>query len=108
MATSIRQLRQAVPIEERAAPRQIVSVTRATVRGHGQDPAEASLRDLSIYGCRLELDAAWHPDDRIWLRLDGGPPIAATVVWTEARWIGCRFDAPIATSEMRALTRSLL
>lgn len=108
MATNIRQLQQAVPTEHRAVPRQIVSVTRATVRGHGQDPAEASLRDLSIYGCRLELDAAWQPDDRIWLRLDGGLPIAATVVWAEARWIGCRFDAPIATAAMRALTRSLL
>lgn len=108
MATSFRQLKQAAPTEERAAPRQIVSVTRAAVRGPGQDPAESSLRDLSIYGCRLELDAAWQPDDRIWLRLDGGPPIAATVVWAEARWIGCRFDTPIATATMRALTRSLL
>lgn len=98
----------ALPIdaaERRRADRSPVVIARATARGHGDAPAEAALIDLSIYGCRLSLAAPPAAGARLWLRLDGGWPIAATVMWAHGGRMGCRFDAPIATEVMRRFTR---
>lgn len=106
MATSVWQLYIDSTAERRATARRSVAVTRASVqRGDGTD--EAALLDLSIYGCRLAVEG-WHDeDDRLWLRFNGGWPIAASVVWADGERIGCRFDQPIAKSLMRELTRAL-
>lgn len=91
--------------ERRRADREAVTVTRATVRGQGEMPGAATLLDLSIYGCRLEMALPPDPGARLWLRLDGGWPVRATVVWADADRVGCRFDEPIANDIMRRFTR---
>lgn len=106
MATKFTQYRPVTPaqVDQRAAPRHRLLVSRASVRKHGAAPAEAELQDLSIYGCRLAC-ATDHPvGERLWLRLKGAMPIAATVVWNDGDHLGCRFDAPIERSLMRSLT----
>jgi hypothetical protein len=91
-------------LEQRDVVRQQVVVKRATVRGHGRQPVEAVLVDLSIYGCRLSVDVPFKPMDRLWLRFAGDKPIAATTIWSEGDQLGCRFDEPLDRSLFRALT----
>jgi hypothetical protein len=106
MATRLSQYRAVGPaaVEQRSEPRHRILVSRATVRRHGEQPVEATLRDLSIYGCRLHCAAELEPGERLWLRLHGSIPVSASVVWNDGDHLGCRFDAPIERSLMRALT----
>jgi hypothetical protein len=109
MATRFSQYRPVAPasIEQRSEPRHRIVVTRATLRKHGNPAVEAELRDLSVYGCRLACATGHADGERLWLRLQGGMPIAATVVWNDGAHLGCRFDAPIERSLMRSLTLTI-
>ena len=91
-------------IERRNVARHPVLIKHATVRGHGQHPVEAELLDLSIYGCRLAVDASYKIGDRLWLRFAGESPVAASAVWAEGGEFGCRFDEPLDRTLFRALT----
>lgn len=91
-------------LDQRDVERYPVLVTPATVRPHGEPPVTAVLNDLSAFGCRLSTPADHAPGERVWLRLSGGLPVAATVVWAAEGLAGCRFDAPIARETVRALT----
>lgn len=106
MATDVWQLHASDSAEHRRAGRHAIVVSRASVRGMGEQPADATLIDLSIYGCRIATACVHGAGDRLWLRLDGGWPIPATVVWADGERLGCRFDQPIAGSVVRELTRS--
>jgi hypothetical protein len=105
MASRVTQFRRVAPasVEQRGSVRHPVSVSRASVRRHGTEPADALLQDISIFGCRIqaELDAA--PGERLWLRFPGGLPVGATVVWADNGFTGCRFDTPIDRAAVRAL-----
>lgn len=94
-------------VEQRRASRNPVFVQSATVRRPRANPIEAALQDLSIYGCKLVCAPFKYEDDRVWLRFQGGIPIPATVVWAKDGEIGCRFDAPISSGMVRAMTLGL-
>lgn len=94
-------------IEQRGAVRYPVLVTRATIRAHGEQPATATLKDLSTFGCRLSTAGNYDQGERVWLRLSGGLPVSATVVWTADGLAGCRFDEPIGREVVRSLTLGL-
>ena len=106
MATKLSQYRSVGPalVEQRSEPRHRIIVTQATVRSQSKEPVEATLRDLSVYGCRLACATGHQQGERLWLRLKGNMPVAATVVWNDGDHLGCRFDAPIERSLMRSLT----
>jgi hypothetical protein len=104
LATSAYRKVEPARLEQRVAARQPVVIKRATVRGHGRQPVEAELVDLSIYGCRLAVDAMFSAKDRLWLRFAGDKPVAATTVWFDGDQLGCRFDQPLDRSLFRALT----
>jgi hypothetical protein len=91
-------------LEARGATRHTVVVNRAAVRRHGKRSVDASLHDISIFGCRIQSDLDTEIGERLWLRFLGGLPVAATVVWQEQGFAGCRFDAPIAGAMLRTLT----
>jgi PilZ domain len=91
-------------IEQRQIARHPVFVKRAKVRGHGRQPVEAELVDLSIYGCRLSVDAPFKAEDRVWLRFADDKSISATAVWFEGDFLGCRFDEPLDHTLFRSLT----
>ncbi len=94
----------AATVDKRRAPRHTVRISRATVRQHGETAADAILHDLSIYGCRV-MSVIGHQDgERVWLRFQGTAPVAATIVWTDDKFAGCRFDEPIPNSLLRSLT----
>ena len=94
-------------LDQRTIARHPVLIKRATVRGHGRHPAEAELVDLSIYGCRLAVDADYKIADRLWLRFAGESPVSASAVWAEGGELGCRFDQPLNRALFRALTLML-
>jgi PilZ domain len=104
LATSAYRRVAPARIEQREELRHPVVIKRATVRGHGRHPVESRLVDVSIYGCRLAVDASFVPGDRLWLRIAGGSPIAATTIWIDGDQLGCRFDQPIDRALLRALT----
>ena len=106
MATKLSQFRSVGPalVEHRSEPRHRIIVTRATLRKQGDEPSEATLRDLSVYGCRLACASEHDVGDRLWLRLKGSMPVPATVIWNDGDHIGCRFDEPIERALMRSLT----
>jgi hypothetical protein len=109
MATHVSQFRAVTPalVEHRRAERFTVTVTRATVRKQGGAPVEATLHDLSIYGCRLETTTRYDQDEELWLRLNGSLPISAAVVWCKDGFIGCRFDEAIPRPLVRELTLTI-
>ena len=106
MAIGISKYRTPEPalLELRQQPRHPVFIQKATVRGHRTKPVEAVLQDVSIYGCKLACARFKLADARVWLRIHGGLPIAATIIWARDGFIGCRFDAPISSGTVRALT----
>ncbi len=107
MATNAWRLPTVPRVDERRNQRSPVTVSLATVRELGQEAREAELLDLSSYGCRVAAAGDHEEGNRLWLRFDGGWPIAATVVWAKDEIVGCRFDEPIPGSLMRDLTRAL-
>jgi hypothetical protein len=109
MASNVRRILAAKPDtdERRTASRVLVSVARASVRKISEQPSDASLVDLSIYGCKIKSPLDHDAEERIWLRFSGANPIHATVVWTEKGFAGCRFDDPIDNSLFRSLTLSM-
>jgi hypothetical protein len=108
LATSAYRKVAPARIEQRRNARHSVVIKRATVRGHGRQPIEAELVDLSIYGCRLSVDAIYRADERLWLRIAAGvAPVAATAIWFESGHLGVRFDVPIDRGLFRALTLGL-
>ena len=109
MASRATQFRTAEPaaVEKRGALRLAVAITGASVRKHATQPDEATLRDLSVYGCRIETNGDYGTGDRVWVRLSGSLPIGAEVVWATDGVIGCRFDEPIARALLRNIVLSL-
>ena len=94
----------AASFEQRAEPRHRVHLSRATVRRNGKGAVDAQLYDISINGCRVACAEAQPVGERVWVRLAGGLPIGAMIVWCSDGFIACRFDEPIARSMVRALT----
>jgi PilZ domain len=91
-------------IEQRVTERLPVVIRRATVRGHGRQPVDAELTDLSVYGCRLLVDARYRASDRLWLRFGNSAPVAAEAIWVKGDQLGCRFDKPLDRALFRNLT----
>ncbi|MEO6215352.1 MAG: PilZ domain-containing protein [Sphingomonas sp.] len=105
MATRASQFRtvQAASLDLRAEPRHSVHITRTTAQSSRARKLAADLCDISTYGCRLVSSTRHAPGDRLWLGLNGNPPMAATVVWCADGRIGCRFDEPLPRALMRQL-----
>lgn len=65
MATDVWQLQGDEPADHRRADRHAIAVRRASVRGMGEQPADAELLDLSIYGCRIAVATEHDTGDRL-------------------------------------------
>lgn len=93
--------------DQRRAERSTATIERVTVRDHGQEALDARLLDVSIYGCRVAVASPADIGERISVRLAGGWPIPANVMWVEGDRMGCRFDKPIPHTLMQDLTRAI-
>ncbi|UIJ44045.1 PilZ domain-containing protein [Sphingomonas cannabina] len=99
---------EAAPVERRAARRVPTPISCVSIHRVMGEPREAILRDLSIYGCRIEGDRPRKPGASVQLSLDGSDPVAARVVWRDGAMMGCRFDTPIDRSLLRAIVLKLV
>jgi hypothetical protein len=110
MASRATRYREAegAPVERRRARRLPVAIACASAHRAGDAPHDAILRDLSIYGCRIESGRSHIPGASVSLRLDGSAPVVATVVWSEAGMAGCRFVEPIERGLLRAFVLALI
>ena len=106
MATRLSQYRTVGPalVEHREVPRHRVTITHASLSDASDGPTEAVLHDISLYGCRFAGQLTHEPGTQLNLQLADNAPIAATVIWNDGGYLGCRFDAPIDRALMRSLT----
>jgi len=109
MATHFSQFRAVTPalVENRRVERYPVTVTRAVVSKPGIAPVEATLHDLSIYGCRFATAVEFTAEEQLTLQLDGRETVEATVVWCKDGFVGCRFAAAVSRSLVRDLTLTI-
>ncbi len=91
-------------LEQRQSYRHPVQIQRTAIRPHGKAAKTGTLIDLSIYGCRVASKTLFAPGSRVWLRFEGGSPIAATAIWCEDGHVGCRFDETLDSGLFRRLT----
>lgn len=89
--------------DQREHPRHRIECVRATASGDAESPFEATLEDISTFGCRLSDVADLEIGRRLWLQLPNAAPITARVAWVRDGGAGCRFDAPISQGLMRSL-----
>jgi len=91
-------------INRRAVPRHEVEVTSVSLNAEKSKSIPASLIDISIYGCRLELDANLTDGEAVEISIATFTSIAATIVWTKDDQAGCRFVDSMDPQMMRTLT----
>ena len=65
------------------------------LRRPGQYAYCARVLDMSQHGCRLEFVELPMLDERVWVRVGGLEPIAATVCWCLGHVAGLEFDKVI-------------
>jgi hypothetical protein len=106
MATQFR-VADTAPVEQRRERRRPVAIAVASVRHAANEPQDATLKDLSIYGCRIESRGDHRAGQSVRLRLNGSAPVPAKVVWSADGVAGCRFDEPIDRALLRALVLTM-
>ena len=78
----------------RAAARTVTSAA-ILLRRLGSADLRVRLRDISTVGCRFAGAACLGVNDHLVTRLPGLEPLGATVVWSDGRTAGLRFDRPL-------------
>ena len=91
-------------LNRRAVPRHKVEVTSVSLSGKKKYAVPASLVDISIYGCRLEIDSDLSEGEEIRVSFATFASVAATIIWKKANEAGCRFADSIDPHMMRTLT----
>lgn len=90
-------------INRREIARRRVHLSGLNVGRRKKNRIRATILDVSIYGCRMELDAIFSPGETIQIHLADKAKIEANIVWQKAREVGCRFESPIDASVMKTL-----
>ena len=78
----------------RAAERTVTSA-EILLRRLGSADLHVRLRDISTGGCRFGGAERLDVNDHLVARLPGLEPIGATVIWSDGRNAGLRFDRPL-------------
>lgn len=93
-------------LNRRVTARAKVNLSGAAVKRGKKNQIKASILDVSIYGCRLELDAIFSEGEKVQIHLADKNIIDAKVIWQKAKEVGCRFEDAISPQNMKALTPS--
>lgn len=78
-----------------------------SMRRLGSFGFELPVRDLSPVGCRVELVEQVSAKDHVITRLPGLEPFGATVMWSDERCAGIRFNRPIHPAVFELLLERL-
>jgi hypothetical protein len=78
-----------------------------SMRRLGSFGFELPVRDISTAGCKVELVEQVCASDSVITRLPGLEPFGATVVWSDDRTAGVRFNRPIHPAVFELLLERL-
>jgi len=108
MALKSTRYQKVVPaaLNRRAFELHRVNISGASVTLSKKKIVQATILDVSIYGCRLELDAILPEGEKIQIHLANKEVVDARIIWQKAREAGCRFAEAISQQKMRALAPS--
>lgn len=95
----------AVLQEKRGSRRWDVQVP-LQVRGLGTGPADATVSDLSRFGCGVRCQRPYHPGAEVKVILPGLAPLDAVVIWCRERDMGLKFDSPLHAAVADHLIRT--
>lgn len=93
-------------LNRRKVGRQKVNLSGTFVGRGGEVRIKATILDISIFGCRLELDAILPEGETVQIHLTNGEKIDAKVIWQKASEAGCRFEDSISLQKVKALMPS--
>lgn len=93
-------------LNRRVIKRHEVNITGTFVKRSQANSIQATILDVSIYGCKLALDAILPEGEKIQIHIADQDVVDATIVWQKAREAGCRFAEAISPQKMKALTPS--
>lgn len=77
------------------------------MRQRGASRYPATIRDVSIGGCRVELAHQVSVGDTIWVGLPGIESIQATVRWADGWIAGVEFDRPLHPSVLEMVEQRI-
>lgn len=80
---------------------------KISMRRLGSFGFELPVRDISTAGCKVELVEQVCASDSVITRLPGLEPFGATVVWSDDRTAGVRFNRPIHPAVFELLLERL-
>lgn len=98
---------RAVPpakVDQRREQRFPVVLQKALISGGATAEENASLVDVSPFGCRLKVCEAYSEGTELQLRFFDRPPMSAKVIWTKDGEVGCCFENKLNPCLFRALT----
>lgn len=93
-------------VNRRKIARQKVNLSGACVGRGEKTKIKATILDISIFGCRIEIDAILPEGETIQIHLANDDVIGAKIVWQKANEAGCRFENSISLQKMRTLIPS--
>ena len=93
-------------LSQRSTPRHTVAISSASLERKGNMSIAATLLDISIYGCRFEVDAVLKEGEKVVVTVNEHEPVNATLVWQKTKEAGCRFVDALDTEVLRSLTLS--
>lgn len=94
------------PPARRGAERNIVD-GEVSMRRLGSFGFDLPVRDISTAGCKVELVEQVTASDHVITRLPGLEPFGATVIWSDERRAGIRFNRPIHPAVFELLLERL-
>src|SRR5437764_12454352 len=77
----------------------------AGLRQRGAAGVSVQVMDLSTHGFRAATHLQLEEGTDVWLRLPGLEPCHATVAWSKANYIGCRFERPLHPAVLDMIVR---
>lgn len=93
-------------LNRRNVKRHKVNITGTFVKRGQASTIQATILDVSVYGCKLALDAILPEGEKIQIHIADRDIVDATIVWQKAREAGCRFANVISPQKMKTLTPS--
>ena len=96
------ELTHAAPIARRAE-RHPLSCP-AKVRERGKTGVAVHVLDISISGCKIELDIDLPPGSYVWLKMPGLESWTAHVAWQRDRFAGCTFERQLHPAVVQRMT----
>lgn len=91
--------------EQRANVRRVVNLS-GFAREADLKLLEIRVRDLSGEGCHILGDVDFEKGARLWIKVPGIAPRAATIAWTATGEAGCCFETPISAESLEDVAKA--